>query len=140
VVKLTFKALAAIFSPHGMNSYGHLLFGGPGAVKPADAQNRPVSVVGIVQVTSRAAKAGVEPLLTFLMAIIVFVGVFNLIPLLPFDGGLVAIAVYERLRSRRGRPAYRADVARMLPLAYGVFLVLGFLMFSALYLDIVHPV
>jgi membrane-associated protease RseP (regulator of RpoE activity) len=140
VVKLTVKALGAIFSPHGMNSYGHLLFGGPGAVKPADAQNRPVSVVGIVQVTSRAAKAGVEPLLTFLMAINVFVGVFNLIPLLPFDGGLVAIAVYERLRSRRGRPAYRADVARMLPLAYGVFLVLGFLMFSALYLDIVHPV
>jgi membrane-associated protease RseP (regulator of RpoE activity) len=139
VLKLTFKGFAAIFSPHGMNSYGHLLFGGPGAVKPADAQTRPVSVVGIVRVTSRAAKAGIEPLLTFLMAINVFVGVFNLIPLLPFDGGLVSIAVYERLRSRKGRPAYRADVARMLPLAYGVFLVLGFLMVSAVYLDIAHP-
>jgi membrane-associated protease RseP (regulator of RpoE activity) len=138
-LKLTFRGFAAIFSPHGINSYGHLLFGGPGAVKPADAQTRPVSVVGIVRVTSRAAKEGVEPLLTFLMAINVFVGVFNLIPLLPFDGGLVAIAIYERVRSRRGRPAYRADVARMLPVAYGVFLLLVFLSFSALYLDIAHP-
>jgi membrane-associated protease RseP (regulator of RpoE activity) len=138
-IKLTFKGFAAIFSPHGMNSYGHLLLGGPGAVKPQDQQTRPVSVVGIVRVTSRAAKAGVEPLLTFLMAINVFIGVLNLIPLLPFDGGLVAIAIYERLRSRQGRPAYRADVARMLPVAYGVLLVLFFLSFSALYLDIAHP-
>ena len=51
--------------------------------------------------------------------------IFNMIPLLPFDGGHVAIAVYERLRSRRGR-RYHADVAKLLPLtsAVVVFLVL----------------
>ena len=38
-------------------------------------------------------------------------------PLLPFDGGHAAIATYERLRSRRGQAPYRADVAKMIPVA-----------------------
>ena len=33
----------------------------------------------------------------------VFIGVLNLVPLLPLDGGHVAIAIYERIRSMRGR-------------------------------------
>ena len=37
------------------------------------------------------------------MAVNIFVGVLNMLPMLPLDGGYVAIATYERLRSRRGR-------------------------------------
>ena len=39
--------------------------------------------------------------LLLMAAINIFVGLFNLIPLLPFDGGHVAIATYEAIRSRR---------------------------------------
>jgi membrane-associated protease RseP (regulator of RpoE activity) len=89
-------------------------------------------------VTNQAVKRGAEPVLGLLMGINIFVGVFNLIPLPPFDGGLVAVAIYERIRSRRGQ-RYQVDMTRMLPVAYGVFLVLIFIFVSALYLDLTRP-
>ena len=52
-------------------------------------------------------------------AINIFVGLINLIPLLPFDGGHIAIATYEAIRSRPGKP-YRADITKLLPLSYAV--------------------
>ena len=71
----------------------------------------------------------------------IFIGLFNLVPLLPFDGGHVAIAVYERIQEKRkhltGR--YLADVAKLLPLTYAVVGVLGLIFVSTLYLDIRNP-
>jgi membrane-associated protease RseP (regulator of RpoE activity) len=69
----------------------------------------------------------------------VFVGVFNLVPLLPLDGGHVVIGTYERLRSRGGR-RYHADVAKALPLAYLVMIVLLSVGLVAVYLDIADPI
>jgi membrane-associated protease RseP (regulator of RpoE activity) len=73
------------------------------------------------------------------VALNVFIGVFNLIPLLPLDGGHVAIASYERLRSRNG-VKYHADVTRLIPLIYGVLFVLISVGVVALYLDLVDPI
>ena len=71
----------------------------------------------------------------------IFIGMFNLVPLLPFDGGHVAIAVYEKVQEKRlGRRRYFTDVSRLLPLTYGVVLVLGMLFVSSLYLDVVNPI
>ena len=57
-----------------------------------------------------------------------FIGVFNLVPLLPLDGGHVAIATYEKIRSMlRGGAAYHVDVTKLLPVTYAVVLVLVFL-------------
>jgi membrane-associated protease RseP (regulator of RpoE activity) len=134
---LTFKAVGSVFSPHGIGQYGGQLVKGPGAAQPGDA-NRLVSVVGVVRVAGTVAHQGAEPLLLLFMSVNMFIGVLNLFPLLPFDGGHVAIAVYERLRSRKGR-RYQADVARMLPATYAVVLVLMFIFVSSLYLDIVRP-
>jgi membrane-associated protease RseP (regulator of RpoE activity) len=61
------------------------------------------------------------------------------VPLLPFDGGHLAIAIYERFRSRKGR-RHMADVSRLLPLTYAVVLVLSLIMVSSVYLDIVDPI
>jgi len=135
---LTLRAIGSIFSPHGITSIGNQVFGSANAAKPSASDVRPVSAVGIVHVADQAAKQGAEPLLTMLMVINVFVGVFNLIPLPPFDGGLVAVAIYERIRSRRGQ-RYHVDMARMLPVAYAVFAVLIFIFVSSLYLDITRP-
>ncbi|MGH9153423.1 MAG: M50 family metallopeptidase [Acidimicrobiales bacterium] len=132
----TVKALATIFSPGGATSYGRQLVGD---VEGAEGENRFLSPVGFVRVASQAADTGWREVLTLLLAINVFVGVFNMIPLLPLDGGHVAIATYERLRSRKGR-RYHADIAKAMPIYYMVFLMLVFLGMSSLYLDIVRPI
>ena len=76
--------------------------------------------------------------LILLVLINVFVGIFNLVPLLPLDGGHVAVATYERIRSRRGR-RYHADVGKLMPLTYAVVFILVSLGVTALWLDIVRP-
>jgi membrane-associated protease RseP (regulator of RpoE activity) len=60
-------------------------------------------------------------------------------PLLPLDGGHVAIAVYERIRSRRGK-RYFADVRKMLPYSAALVMVLGFILVTSVYLDVRQPV
>jgi membrane-associated protease RseP (regulator of RpoE activity) len=83
---------------------------------------------------------GLAGVLYMLAAVNVFVGVFNMFPLLPLDGGHAAIAVYERIRERQtGGRRYFADVARLMPFAMGVIAVLLFLFMSGLYLDITQP-
>ena len=61
-----------------------------------------------------------------------FVGLLNMFPLLPFDGGHAAIATYERLRSRPGRAPYRADVGKMIPVTMAVMTLLAFLLVAGL--------
>ena len=133
----TLRALGAIFSPSGIHSYGGEL-SGRGSPAPDQSQPRFLSPVGFVRVASEAAHSGLRDVLWLLLVINVFVGVFNMLPLLPLDGGHVAIAVYERVRSRRGR-RYRVDMAKLLPVTYVVLFVILFFGVTALYLDIVRP-
>ncbi|NQV97979.1 MAG: site-2 protease family protein [Acidimicrobiaceae bacterium] len=104
-----------------------------------DQMTRPVTVVGVSQVGGEIGRSeGIKGVLLLLASVNVFVGVFNMLPLLPFDGGHAAIATYERLRSRRGR-IYRADVGKMVPVATTVVVLLVMLLFAGLYLDITSP-
>jgi membrane-associated protease RseP (regulator of RpoE activity) len=95
--------------------------------------------VGFVRIAGQAANNGLFDVIGLLISINLFVGLFNLMPLLPLDGGHVAIAVYEAIRSRLAGRRYSADVAKLLPITYLVVLGLVFLGASALYLDIVRP-
>jgi membrane-associated protease RseP (regulator of RpoE activity) len=71
----------------------------------------------------------------------VFIGLFNLVPLLPLDGGHVAIATYERIREiGRGGRRYFVDVTKLLPLAYAVVVVLVAVGGLSVYLDVVDPI
>jgi membrane-associated protease RseP (regulator of RpoE activity) len=103
-----------------------------------EGENRLLSPVGTVRLGSQALEAGLDTLLYLLALINVFVGMFNLLPLPPLDGGHVAIATYERLRSRRGR-RYQVDIARVLPVTYAVLGLMFVLVTTALWLDIVDP-
>ncbi len=78
----------------------------------------------------------------FLIGLNIFIGVFNLVPLLPFDGGHVAIAVYEKAQElrKRTRKRYIADVTRMIPVAYTVVMLLAVVGLLAVYLDVTRGV
>jgi membrane-associated protease RseP (regulator of RpoE activity) len=106
---------------------------------PVEGENRLLSIYGVARLGAGALESGLGNLFFLLIQINIFVGVFNLIPLPPFDGGHVALGVYERIRSRRGR-RYMADMSRVLPVAYAVVMLMVLLGVSSLYLDIVNPV
>lgn len=122
--------------------------GGPAAfssksMPSGDQANRFVSLVGIYQMgTSFGHSNGLAAVLALFALLNIFIGVFNLTPVLPFDGGHVVIAVYEKIRERmRGNTGrYYADVTKMMPVVYVVIVVLGLIFVSSLYLDIANPV
>ena len=141
LTKGTALAITQIFSLHGLTSFAADVAGSPGnaASSSQPSADRPVSIVGVVQIASQAARQDVAELLLILAAVNIFVGMLNMFPMLPLDGGHVVIAVYERIRSRRGR-RYFADVQKMMPVAYLVLTFLVIFGLGALYLDIVHPI
>ncbi len=129
------------FSPSSLANLGSLMFEGGESVSVTsdEAQERPVSLVGAVRVGGSDGFNWTDRLL-WLATINISVGILNLIPLLPLDGGHAAIATYERVRSATSRRRYHADVAKLMPLTYAVVLLLGFLFVSTVWLDIVRPI
>jgi membrane-associated protease RseP (regulator of RpoE activity) len=113
--------------------------GGAPRADEQDDDNRLVSIYGVARMGADLSDDGMAGFLLLLALVNISIGVLNLIPLLPLDGGHAAIAIYERIRSIGGR-RHMADVSRLLPLTYAVFMVLVLVGMSAIYLDIVDPV
>jgi membrane-associated protease RseP (regulator of RpoE activity) len=130
----------------------------PKAVPDLFAKNRGsgpggqvTSVVGAADITGQvvASPIGWQARVAVVMLIVaslnIFVGAFNLLPLLPLDGGHLAIVIYERCRAwlarLRGRPdPGPVDFRRFIPVSVGVFALLvgfGLLLIMA---DLVNPV
>lgn len=103
---------------------------------------RPTSIVGAVAYGADLTSENLSNLVGFLIGLNIFIGVFNLIPLLPFDGGHLAIAVYEKAQEvrRRSHRRYIADISRMVPVAYTVVMVLVVVGLLAMYLDLTRGV
>ena len=119
--------------------------------------NGPISVVGVTRLAGDVASAegtAAAPItftdrfaqeLSLIMSLNFALFVFNLIPLLPLDGGHVAGALWEGLRRRfallRGNPdPGPVDVARALPIAYGVASALLAMSVLLIYADLVNPI
>ena len=141
----TFAGLGQVFSLHGLSSFAHSVVtanqhpakatGGGGST----GSGQLLSIYGAVAIGAQAAQRNVALLIYILVAINLFVGIINLFPMLPLDGGHVVVAVYERIRSRRGR-AYHADITKLTPV---VALFMAFMVVmgvAALYANIVQPV
>lgn len=94
-----------------------------------------VSPVGVVRVAHQATAAGMSEVLYLLALITLFIGIFNVVPIPPLDGGHVAVALYEKVRSRRGR-AYHADGNKLIPLLYAGLAVILVIGLSALFVDL----
>ena len=129
----TFSVLGGLVSAHGVSNYADMLVNKKAADNPTAV--RFVSPVGLGHLANQASQNGLEWTLLLLVAINIFVGIFNMIPLLPLDGGHVAIAVYEAIRSRKGH-RYHADVTKMMPFVYATVAIIAFIGLSALFLDL----
>jgi membrane-associated protease RseP (regulator of RpoE activity) len=141
MVKATFSALGSI--PAKVPALIDAVFGGQ---RDPDS---PVSVVG-------ASRAGGEILdtqgvggIAFFIALLagtnIFLGVFNLVPLPPLDGGHIAVMWFERIRSRialkRGRPDpgfVRPE--RIAPVVMVFIAVFGTFALLAVVADVVNPI
>jgi membrane-associated protease RseP (regulator of RpoE activity) len=116
------------------------------AIGGEDDPERPISVVGASIIGGDAAERGLWELFLYMLAAVnFFVGVFNLLPLLPLDGGHIAVNVYEKLRDvlrrLRGLPAGGpVDYNKLLPLTYAAVLVGGAIMVLTITADIVNPI
>jgi membrane-associated protease RseP (regulator of RpoE activity) len=109
------------------------------------------SVVGAARETGQAvaSDAGWQAKVSFVLLLIaslnIFVGVFNLLPLLPLDGGHAAIVIWERIRAWFARLRGRADPGlvdyrKLVPVSFSVFLVLVVFGMMLILADIVNPV
>ncbi len=138
MVVRTFQALAAF--PQRVPDLIQALAGGE-----RDPET-PVSVVGASRLGGELVQY--EEWSSFLVLLAVFnlfVGIFNLLPLLPLDGGHIAIAWFERIRSwvyaRRGRPdPGRVDYMKLMPITYAVIIIFGAFALLTIAADIINPI
>ncbi|HVE93403.1 MAG TPA: M50 family metallopeptidase [Acidimicrobiales bacterium] len=135
----TVTGLVRMFTPSSIGDYGDQLAGKP-LSDPAAEGNRFLSPVGLVNLASDVSAIGLREVLMLLVLINVFVGMFNMIPLPPFDGGHVAVATYEAIRSKISGRRYQVDMNKLLPVAWGVIILLMLISVTALYLDIKNPI
>ena len=114
----------------------------------------PVGVVGVGRFAGEIAAVDLEgygmvervaDLLGILASLNLALFAFNMIPLLPLDGGHIAGALWEGLRRTVARVRRRpdpgpVDVAKAMPLAYAVFAVVAVMSVLLIYADIVKPI
>ncbi len=144
--RLAADGFATVFSASGLDRFYHQVVssGSQNSKIPVGSSGSSggpevISIVGAVQIGAQAAGHDVSLLLYILIMVNLFVGMANMLPMLPLDGGHVIIAVYERLRSRKGHP-YHADVKKLMPVAYVFLAALLVMGLGALYSNIAHPV
>ena len=131
----TVSALRDIISPSGVSKYTKTVTD-PGAKGGFSENERPRSVIGIVADGGSLVGNDFWGLLALLAAINVFLALFNLIPLLPFDGGHAVVATFEAAASKiRGRRVV-LDQRHLFPVTAVVIVMLLMLGLSTMYLDL----
>lgn len=126
----SFRAIAEVFGPEGISRVTELVTG-DARRSPAD----PVGLVGAARVSGQAVAAGQMEVVFSLFAFFnVFVGILNLLPLPPLDGGHLAVLGVEKVIGRS------VDQRKLIPITA---LVAGFLVVftvAVLYLDLSQPI
>jgi membrane-associated protease RseP (regulator of RpoE activity) len=132
------KSLAKI--PSKVGALVHAISGGE-----RDPET-PISVVGASIIGGDTVDHGLWVAFWFFLAQLNFVlGAINLVPLLPFDGGHIAVAVYEKLRNvvRKARglvPGGPVDYGKLMPATYVILvLVMGYMALTVT-ADLVNPI
>lgn len=94
-----------------------------------------VGLIGLLRLAGQAVGAQQWTAFVLLLAEFnVVIGVMNLLPLPPLDGGYVALLVWEKVTG------HAIDLRRVAPVAAFVVLVMVTLVVSVAWLDLTHPV
>ncbi|WP_334144922.1 M50 family metallopeptidase, partial [Rhabdothermincola sp.] len=164
IVVQSVKGVGKVFSPEGLRRYAELVttsgngdasrWAGEPAVHSLDPsgpqyvpeaqlelqESRPISIIGITRLGAQAAQSGMVSFLWTLIIVNIFLGMFNLLPLPPLDGGHAMVATYEAVRGRLSGRRYRVDMSKLMPVTYTVIILLVGLGLTSMYLDVVNPV
>jgi regulator of sigma E protease len=135
-------ALGRVFSPQGLGT----LFSQASGQTERGVEGA-VSLVGAASIAGQTGgdALGLTVFLVLIAAVNIFIGIFNLVPLPPLDGGHLAVLGVERAvngwRSLRGRsPDFTVDPRMVAAIAIPVIAVLGTVFLALLWLDITEPI
>jgi membrane-associated protease RseP (regulator of RpoE activity) len=101
---------------------------------PRDPEEGPVGIVGAGRIAGESVEKGrYTDFIGLMVGLTIFVGLINLLPLPPLDGGHLAVIAYESITRRR------VDVRKLIPIAAAVISFFVLLFFAVLYLDLARP-
>jgi membrane-associated protease RseP (regulator of RpoE activity) len=129
-VEESFSQIGRVFGPEGIGRVFGLLFSDEERT-PEDA----ASVVGISQQVGATSSAGDWSTILYLFGFVtVFVGLINLVPLPPFDGGHLLTLLIEKVR---GKPV---DMRTLIPISATVMIFFVMFVGATIVLDVTKPI
>jgi regulator of sigma E protease len=96
-------------------------------------QESPRSIIGAAQLAYQAAGQNASVFIFILAQLFLFLALFNLIPLPPFDGGHLLVIIVEKLTGRE------IDMRKLMPVAWAVVILLTIVALRLAVLDIIKP-
>lgn len=103
-----------------------------GQRQPTDG---PIGIVGAGRIAGASVRSGEYiNIIQLIVGFTVFVGLMNLLPLPPLDGGHLAVVAYEAVTKRR------VDLRKLIPIAAAVISFFVVLFVAVLYLDLARPI
>ncbi|MEA2507310.1 MAG: hypothetical protein QOH48_1928 [Actinomycetota bacterium] len=94
----------------------------------------PVSIYGAGRIAGQTvADHQYLDLVGLLVGLTIFLGIMNLLPLPPLDGGHLAVVIYESITRRT------VDLRKLIPVAAAVISFFVVIFIASLYLDIIRP-
>lgn len=109
-------------------------------------QDGPISVVGASRAGGELVERELWPMFWMMLATLnFFLALFNMIPLPPFDGGHIAVVLWEKIRNgfrrlRGQEPGGPANYEKLLPLTYGMAALLLTVGVIVIIADLVNPI
>ena len=101
---------------------------------PRDPEEAPVGIVGAGRIAGETVEKGrYTEFIGLMVGLTIFVGLVNLLPLPPLDGGHLAVIAFESVTRKS------VDVRKLIPVAAAVISFFVLLFFAVLYLDLARP-
>ena len=131
VTKLSFRGIGETFTM----VFGGELWDALQGEGERQVDEGPLGIVGAGRIASESVQTGqLLNLIGLIVGFTVFVGLMNLLPLPPLDGGHLAVLAYESITRRE------VDVRKLIPVAAAVISFFVILFIAVLYLDLARPV
>jgi membrane-associated protease RseP (regulator of RpoE activity) len=124
-------------SPSGVSTSAQQSFSSSvPAVDSKENLNRPMSLIGIIDTGSDLVGGNLWLIALLLGQISFILAVFNLLPILPFDGGHAVVVIYEWIASKVKHRRVFVDYRKLIPVSVVLLIPILFLGLSSMVLDI----